>query len=503
MIFQNREPLAGSIVSRVVVQWIGVLAIAMAAGAAWGDDVARPQPPAPGENVWYAIFAAGSRIGTSHTWSQPDTYNGAPAVLEMTDTTMSLIAFGTSVQQKVVGREWSAVSDGAPLYETFSMESGGATTSVTARYFPDHIDAALTSGGSTTHKKIVIPPGVKVSASDVEHGIMNADSLHKGQVITSATFDPMSLQLETYTFTVQDLKQSVDDPYLGPVKDLTVFHVAGPEGDVSLFEDAEGEPVLLRMAAGLEMRREDPAMASLSEGGAPGGSAPTYMPPTDFAVATAVSQDGAAIAKPRDCRYLKIELSSPGAASQVIEVRSVDAAESTATVEDAAADKTLAPYLADAPYLSLDDSAVVKQALDLRAGKTKLADIVVRTRDWVYATMRPTATLGLPRAAASVLQDPRGVCRDYAILYTALARAEGVPTRICAGLVAFGGKFYYHAWAESYIGGVTGWLPVDPTMKSRTVDATHIALSRGNPTSIFDVASEIGRVQARIIDASY
>ena len=46
------------------------------------------------------------------------------------------------------------------------------------------------------------------------------------------------------------------------------------------------------------------------------------------------------------------------------------------------------------------------------------------------------------------------------------------PTRVCAGIVYFRDRFYYHAWAESYAEGC--WVPVDPGGCPGFVDATHI-----------------------------
>src|SRR5947209_1869987 len=81
----------------------------------------------------------------------------------------------------------------------------------------------------------------------------------------------------------------------------------------------------------------------------------------------------------------------------------------------------------------------------------------------------------------------RRVCLDYATLYAALARAAGVPTRLCAGIVYAQGKFYYHAWAESYVGQ---WVAFDPTLYDPEqpvayVDATHIKFAQGDVTGMF------------------
>jgi hypothetical protein len=114
--------------------------------------------------------------------------------------------------------------------------------------------------------------------------------------------------------------------------------------------------------------------------------------------------------------------------------------------------------------------------------------------------MTPVGSLGLPRSATDILANPQGVCRDYAVLYTTLARTAGIPTKINAGLVGFHGRFYYHAWASSYIGGSVGWLPVDPTLPTMFVDATHIPLGTGDATVMFNLSGVIGNTKVETLN---
>lgn len=67
-----------------------------------------------------------------------------------------------------------------------------------------------------------------------------------------------------------------------------------------------------------------------------------------------------------------------------------------------------------------------------------------------------------------ILQRGHAECRGYAMLFTALCRAAGVPARPVWGLARVGvgqdkrfGDIASHNWAEFYVLGV-GWVPVDP-----------------------------------------
>ncbi len=79
-----------------------------------------------------------------------------------------------------------------------------------------------------------------------------------------------------------------------------------------------------------------------------------------------------------------------------------------------------------------------------------------------------------------------------------------MPTRLCSGIVYgdFQGKagFYYHAWAESWVGK---WVAVDPTLFDPShpvnyVDATHIKFAQGDVTQMFEMVSIVGRLKITV-----
>ncbi len=103
-------------------------------------------------------------------------------------------------------------------------------------------------------------------------------------------------------------------------------------------------------------------------------------------------------------------------------------------------------------------------------------------------------------SALEVLEERKAECQGHAYLYTALARALGIPTRVVNGIVysedAQG--FLYHSWAESRIGKT--WLPVDPTFGQLGADATHIKLLEGESTAeLVSLVDMVGRLKARIV----
>jgi hypothetical protein len=86
--------------------------------------------------------------------------------------------------------------------------------------------------------------------------------------------------------------------------------------------------------------------------------------------------------------------------------------------------------------------------------------------------------------AVEALHTGSGDCTEYAVLLAALARAQGIPTRVVAGLVyssRFTGKkdvFNPHMWVQAWDGA--RWRSYDAALMG--FDATHIVLSVGDGT---------------------
>jgi hypothetical protein len=104
-------------------------------------------------------------------------------------------------------------------------------------------------------------------------------------------------------------------------------------------------------------------------------------------------------------------------------------------------------------------------------------------------------------SALDVLEGRKAECQGHTYLYTALARARGIPTRVVNGLTYSPEHqgFLYHTWAESWLGA--GWISVDPTFAQIGVDATHIKLVEGEaPADLLPLVELLGRLKLRVIE---
>jgi len=111
-----------------------------------------------------------------------------------------------------------------------------------------------------------------------------------------------------------------------------------------------------------------------------------------------------------------------------------------------------------------------------------------------------TDTVDDSGSALAALEKRSGNCQSHAKLYTALARAGGIPTRFVSGLVSRDGRgFLYHSWAESWLDG--RWVAVDPTFDQLPADPTHLALFEGHTLAdLAPLVGLIGRIRISVLE---
>jgi transglutaminase-like putative cysteine protease len=92
---------------------------------------------------------------------------------------------------------------------------------------------------------------------------------------------------------------------------------------------------------------------------------------------------------------------------------------------------------------------------------TFLETLNVRLRETLQNVPRMT---GHPFLPEFTLAEQRGSCRDFAVLFIACCRLQGIAARFVSGYVPAeaGDRQHMHAWAEVYLPGM-GWQAYDPT----------------------------------------
>ena len=107
-----------------------------------------------------------------------------------------------------------------------------------------------------------------------------------------------------------------------------------------------------------------------------------------------------------------------------------------------------------------DDATVIKTARSVVGSDRNPFSVAWRVFQYVLQRLSPE-TPSEPGVVAA-LTARKGDSRIYALLFTAMARASGVPARPVSGYLITGeNKAVRHMWAEFYLQGF-GWVPVDP-----------------------------------------
>jgi hypothetical protein len=160
---------------------------------------------------------------------------------------------------------------------------------------------------------------------------------------------------------------------------------------------------------------------------------------------------------------------------------------------------SLAPYLQADAWVRSDAPAI--QRLSRLAGRRdKPIEVRLHRRASQVRTRKRTGADFLGYAdAVQALRTGRGDCTEYAVLLAALARAQGIPTRVVVGMAyssRFTGQtdaFSPHAWVQVYDG--MRWVSHDAAFDG--FDATHVALATGTgePAPLFEAFLQLRQLR--------
>ncbi|HZP80876.1 MAG TPA: transglutaminase-like domain-containing protein [Chthonomonadaceae bacterium] len=476
------------------------------------------------KETWMGLYMGPQKIGYTRIRVEPTTYKNRPALRTTSEGVTKLSLLGTTVEQREAQETLSDLNY-QPLSQTFDITSSGSGLRLEATYdyAARKVFCRLRTGESGSTKTLTIPRGANLAGDT--NLLTEGKKLSVGQKLSFYYLNPVSVALEEAKVEIAG-REAVKDPRTGKTVSAFVVKARLALGEATSWETEDGDTIKGEMGFGgirITMRLEPKEVAlnlNAPASGSEENGGKAYVPPADFMIATAIATDKP-IENPRRVSGLTVLVSGvpdkqfvfsddrqkaeilPTANAADTTVRFEVTAkpfDATKSVEMPVTKADFLPYLQKAAYLDTDDPAIQKTALALRGQEKNLYRIACRLRDWVHKNMTPDPSIGVPRSASDIFGRRRGVCRDYATLYATLARAAGVPTRLCSGIVYADGRFFYHAWAESYVGE---WVAFDPTLHDPAqpqdyVDATHIKFAQGDVTSMFNVVAVIGRLRITV-----
>ena len=131
---------------------------------------------------------------------------------------------------------------------------------------------------------------------------------------------------------------------------------------------------------------------------------------------------------------------------------------------------------------------------NLKTNQERVQALTAWTSGWLEDSIEDSGS------ALTAFSKKKGNCQTHAKLYSALARAAGIPTRFVSGLVSQDGtSFLYHSWAESLLDG--RWVAVDPTFNQVPADPSHLAFFEGNRLNdLAPLVGVIGKIKVTILE---
>lgn len=353
----------------------------------------------------------------------------------------------------------------------------------------DEFECTVSAGGQTTTQRI---PRPRETAHDTLPSLLVKRLEAASGPITTYQFDRQQLRDLPIETTLKARKQTRINGV--PTTVLEVFQVDKTRGltMTNRISDA-GRTLEMTLGPGLKLVLEDQKVAQN----------PALAVP-DLYRLSVVPVDKK-LGEPSGINRLKVRLAGlpeNGASlvdmrqtrqGEVVEIRKRWAADVPA---EALSQADRARWTQATAFIDAKEASIVALAKKSAVGDTELARVVSMTRAARRALSYTLATA--PMTASQILAGGRGDCTEYARLLTAMARSLAIPAREVSGMAYAGDSdpgFAFHAWVELYIDG--RWLAVDPTWNQAPIDATHIALSRDDPSAIVGL---LGGLTAKVLE---
>jgi transglutaminase-like putative cysteine protease len=141
-----------------------------------------------------------------------------------------------------------------------------------------------------------------------------------------------------------------------------------------------------------------------------------------------------------------------------------------------------AQYLKGSYYLQLDKvGELTQQVLNQIAGMNRLqageliASVLDKRLKYDYLALNDGSVDA--RTTDEILKLGTGVCQHYSAVFTAVARALHIPTRMIQGYALGGAKAEGHSWVEIKVNS-TDWVPLDPQYSLQALpDRTYLPVA--------------------------
>jgi hypothetical protein len=433
---------------------------------------------------WMGLYFRGERAGYAHVHKE----RLATGWRSFLETRFRLLgAAGGEVLLEVDAR---LGVDLALEHFTFVLEAGPALLRGQGTVAGSDLSLEVETGGERTRRTLTLP------APPTLRGLVGARLggrvLTPGQRLSFAVFDPLTQREEPLEVEVIGPTSLV---VLGSEVPVTQIrqHVRGVALDGWI--NARGEMLRQELGLGLVALRETEEEARFGMVQARSGRAGADLRALTSIVAEGMPADLKGISELRlrlggvELDGLALDDHRQARVGDVVTIRREGAVVGRPLGGDDPALAAEALVQSDHPKIRAMAQRVVGDAADTRVAAERILA-------WVHDHVDQAVVAGVP-SALEVLEKRQGDCNEHAVLFAALARAAGVPTRIETGLAWQEGRFAWHAWNAVKVEG--GWLSVDPTWRQLPADVGHLRIATGGLAAQADLLRVVGRLTISVV----
>lgn len=455
----------------------GPLVLGLAALISGGGLEARAQ------ESWDAVYIAGAKVGSIHTFVEPVKDRGRDLLRVRQDMEFHFKRNKDSVTIKTMYGTIETLEGSVLKLETRTLASNQQMTA-SGQVVNGQMTLTLEGGGQ--RQQVTIPWGPDVRGPYAAEQSLSRNPMKPGETRDLRMYIP---DLNKICDIVLAAKGPEDvllgdgkRPLLRIEETVSLEGKPRPEYNTTLWADSGGQVLKSKseILGGLDIFRTTREAAQ----GAGGASLDLTL--------NSIIRVTHKISKPetsRDVRYrvgLKDEDPAtilpvdrrqslrPGNAKNeaILEVKTAGLGDGTAGPEGVDPQ-----FLRPNALVTSDDATVRKHAAKAVAGSTDPWDKAVKITHWVSQNLKDKNFETAFASASEVAQTLAGDCTEHGVLVAAMCRAANVPARVVVGLVYSGdhGGFGYHMWNEVYVN--RRWVAVDAAFDQTEVDAAHVKLA--------------------------
>ncbi len=425
---------------------------------------------------WYNLILMNTKIGYMHTTAEKTEYQGEPVTRNKVDTVMNFKALGTDITLEITRVEYTS-TDLMPRYFLSTSNEDGLKQ-IEGQIVDGVAYIKTTLDGETTESEILVPPdtisehtGVASLATQKALKIGDKKDFH---IFIFDLLKPVKVELEVIgqeilTHQSEEKQVSVWHQTMDIMGGITTKAWIDSDGVTYRTE----VPLMGFSMVTMKTDRETALGATeevdivLKTRVLPSGKPPTPKAEHFEAEVKLLAGDITEAVMSTSRQELEIQTTQSGQLSiQTPTVVADDCPE--LPIQNAESE-----FLVASAYIQAAHPDIGVKAQEILEGETNSWRASTKLCQWVYESITDKTMRAGFGSSLTVLETLSGDCTEHTVLFIALARAAGIPARICSGLVFSKDAFYYHFWPEVYVGR---WVQMDPTFGQILADANHIQL---------------------------